>query len=167
MQYLIDGHNLIGKMPTLRLDDPHDEAKLLEYLRSYRAKTGHHLTVIFDAGQGYQGGRSKSGGGITVTFARSGQTADQLIMQRLRKVKNPQATMVVTSDREIQRVAKNTRVRVVDAYIFSQQLLTGSASSSKGKTSTLDDEPDEGKQANINLSADEVDEWLRLFKAKD
>ncbi len=166
MQCLIDGHNLIGKMPTLRLDDPYDEVKLLEYLRGYRARTGHRLTVVFDAGQRYHGGKSKSGGGITVIFARSGQTADHLIMQRLRKVKNPQATMVVTSDREIQQAARNARVRVVDSQTFSRQLLIGSTSFNVN-ASNIDDEPDAGKQAEVNLSADEVDEWLRLFNQSD
>ena len=33
MLYLIDGHNLIGQMPGLSLDDPHDEAKLVERLK--------------------------------------------------------------------------------------------------------------------------------------
>ena len=49
MQWLIDGHNLIGQMPNLRLDDPDDEAKLLQYLRNFRARTGHRITVVFDA----------------------------------------------------------------------------------------------------------------------
>ena len=97
MRWLIDGHNLIGRMPDLRLDDPNDEEKLLQHLRRYRAKTGHSITVIFDPGHSYQPGQTKKEGGITIQFAPPGKTADQLIMRRIRKVKNPQAVIVVTS----------------------------------------------------------------------
>lgn len=45
MHWLIDGHNLIGKMPTLHLDDPHDEEKLVQILQQYRARTGHKITA--------------------------------------------------------------------------------------------------------------------------
>jgi len=158
MQWLIDGHNLIGQMPGLRLDDPHDEEKLLEHMRSYRARTGHHLTVVFDSGQTYHSAQTKKQGGITVQFAPSGKTADQIIMRRLRKVKNPQATMVVSSDRAVQRAAQQAGVRILDAKAFAQQLLQQD-SAGQGQ--------DEGSRADVNLSPNEVDEWLNLFNQSD
>jgi hypothetical protein len=33
MPFLIDGHNLIGALPDLDLDDPDDEARLVERLQ--------------------------------------------------------------------------------------------------------------------------------------
>jgi predicted RNA-binding protein with PIN domain len=155
MQWLIDGHNLIGQMPNLRLDDPDDEAKLLEHLRSFRARTGHRITVIFDAGPGYHPAETKKVGGITVQFAAHGQTADQIIGQRIRQVKNPQDLRVVTSDRAVQQAARQARVRVLTAQEFVQQLLQGSPPA---------EEDDRGSQAEVKLSADEVKEWLKLFK---
>ncbi|MCL4299688.1 MAG: NYN domain-containing protein [Anaerolineae bacterium] len=155
MQWLIDGHNLIGQMPNLRLDDPDDEAKLLEHLRGFRARTGHRVTVIFDAGPGYRPAETKKAGGITVQFAAHGQTADQIISRRIRQVKNPQELIVVTSDRAVQQAARQARVRVLTAQEFGQQLLQGSLPV---------EEDDRGSQAEVNLSADEVKEWLKLFK---
>lgn len=155
MHWLIDGHNLIGQMPNLRLDDPNDEAKLLEHLRRYRARTGHKITVIFDSGLTYRPGQTKKQGGITIQFAPSGKTADQLIMRRLRRVKNPQAVIVVTSDRAVQRAADQVRVRTLGSRDFVQQLFNNTP----GNTST-----DEGNQADVKLSPDEVDEWLSIFK---
>ena len=154
MQWLIDGHNLIGQMPNLRLDDPHDEEKLLDYLRRYKARTGHGITVVFDSGGGYRLGGTKKQGGITVQFAPSGKTADQIIANRVRKVKNPQAVMVVSSDRAVQRAAQQAGVRTLNAGEFAQQLYQGSDASSG---------PDAGSKADIKLSPDEVDEWLDLF----
>ncbi|MGD9375749.1 MAG: NYN domain-containing protein, partial [Anaerolineae bacterium] len=48
MPILIDGHNLVGKLPVLSLQDPDDEQKLIELLRSYQARTGKEVIVVFD-----------------------------------------------------------------------------------------------------------------------
>ncbi|MEW5959347.1 MAG: NYN domain-containing protein [Chloroflexota bacterium] len=155
MHWLIDGHNLIGQMPNLRLSDPHDEAELLEYLRRYRARTGHRLTVVFDAGPSYQPAPPQKKGDVTVLFARPGQTADQVIKRRLRKIRDPQGTIVVTSDRALQQAAQRLQVRVVEAGEFGQQLLQLSAAGQEVA--------DRGSLADVRLSADEVEEWLTLF----
>lgn len=154
MHYLIDGHNLIGRMPTLRLDDPNDEAKLLDYLQRYHARTGHHFTVIFDAGLSYHSPKVKKQGGITIQFASQGQSADQLIIQQVRRVKNPQEMLVVTSDRAVQQAARHAHVRVIAAEEFAQQLLTLASPVKK----------DEDRPVDIQLSADEVEAWLEFFK---
>jgi predicted RNA-binding protein with PIN domain len=158
VQWLIDGHNLIGQMPNLRLDDPNDEEKLMEYLRRYCARTRHRLTVIFDAGPGYRPAETKKQGAVTVQFARQGQTADQIIKQRLDRVKNPQEVIVVTSDRAVQRAAQQARVRTLTSPEFAQRLLS---------TLSTPAEADLGSQAEVKLSADEVDEWLKLFNKDD
>ena len=150
MQWLIDGHNLIGQMPNLRLDDPNDEEKLLGYLRRYRARTGHSLTVIFDAGQTYQSGSKQNRGGISIQFVSSGQIADQAIVRRIRKVRNPQEMMVVTSDQAVAQVARQVGVRVTSAGEFAQQLLQTNPT-------------EEDDRADVNLTTDEVDEWLDIF----
>ena len=154
MHWLVDGHNLIGQMPTMRLDEANDEAKLLEYLSRYRARTGHAVTVFFDAGQAYRPASKRNHGGVAIRFAPHGKTADHLIMHRLRKVKNPQALMVVSSDRAVQRAAQRAQIRVLSAEAFVQQLLHGE---------TVSPEHDQGSQADISLSPEEVDEWLNLF----
>jgi len=48
MPYLIDGHNLITRVPDIRLDDPDDEARLISLLRTFCARTGRGVTVYFD-----------------------------------------------------------------------------------------------------------------------
>ena len=156
MKWLIDGHNLVGQMPDLRLDDPDDEEKLLEYLRRYRARTGHTLIVIFDAGQGYHPAKTHRRGGITIQFVSPGQTADQILIRRIRQVKNPQAVIVVTSDRDVQQAAQQAGLRVVTSQEFARQLLQPSSPSGEDKES----------RANIRLSPDEVDEWLAFFSQR-
>ncbi len=156
MHCLIDGHNLIGQMPGLHLADPDDEDKLLEYLRRYRARTGHKLWVAFDSGPGHPLGSHRKRGGITVQFARQGQTADRLLLKRIRRVKNPQGAMVVSSDRAIQQAAERAGRRVVPAGEFGQRLLdlaTGPGPATE-----------EDSQAHVHLSEEEVEAWLEFFQ---
>lgn len=141
-------------MPELRLDDPNDEAQLLERLRSYRAKTGHKITVVFDPGGGYRPGSTRSQGGITVQYAAPGQTADQVIARRVQKIKNPQAWQVVSSDHAVQRAAAGAGVRVLSSAEFAGQMRSG------GKNLG---EYDPGSKPEVNVSPDEIDEWLNLF----
>jgi len=153
MAVLIDGHNLIGKMPGLRLDDPEDEEKLLLRLRAYRARTGKHLIVYFDPGIAYQSPARQSKGGINIRQAGSGQRADELMIRDLRRHHNPRELTVVTSDRAIQRAARQHNAQVLDAAIFAAEL-----SRPPEKDDTLSQPP---------LPEEEIQEWLAIFGQPD
>jgi predicted RNA-binding protein with PIN domain len=149
MPLLIDGHNLIGRLPDLDLDDPDDEAKLTARLRAYCARTGKRVTVVFD--RGLPGGRSHelSGGDVEVVFAATGRTADSILRARIRRTRNPRGLIVVTSDREVIATARARGAQVVRSEEFVTRL---SASQSV---------PDEW---DVQLSAEEIEEWLQVFK---
>ena len=155
MHWLIDGHNLIGQLPDLHLDDPHDEEKLLELLRSFRARTGDLLTVIFDPGFTYRPNKIRKRGGLTIQFAPHGQTADRVIMRRLGKIKNPQGITLVSSDRALQQAAQQARLPVMSAQEFAQILLQ-----------PVSPKPEADSRADIHLSADEVEAWLDFFNQR-
>ena len=149
MPLLIDGHNLIGRLPDLGLDDPDDEVKLVARLRTYSARTGKRVTVVFD--RGLPGGRSRelSGGGVEVVFASAGHTADGILRERIRGARDPRGLMVVTSDREVMRAARASGARVMRSGKFAAKLKTPRAAS---------------VEQDVHLSAEEVEEWLTLFK---
>ena len=115
MPLLIDGHNLIAKLPGISLDDPHDEAKLVERLRSYRARTGKRIVVVFDSGVPAGWSADLSGGGITVIFAAPGRPADRIIVERISHARNPRGLVVVSSDHEVTTVAEERGARVMSA----------------------------------------------------
>lgn len=152
MPLLVDGHNLIGQMPDLRLDDPEDEAKLVARLRTYAARTGRRVTVVFD--QGLPGGRSRelSGGGVEVVFASPGRSADGILRERIRRARDPRGLIVVTSDRAIAAAARASGMHVWRAEEFAAQL--------NPPPPAVEPEPDE------RLSAQEVEEWLRVFEKR-
>jgi predicted RNA-binding protein with PIN domain len=154
MAVLIDGHNLIGKIPDLRLDDPNDEEKLLTRLRAYRARTGKRLVVYFDPGASYQSPARHSSGGILVRQAGTGRRADELMIRDLRRHRNARELAVVTSDRAIQRVAQEKGARVVDAGTFASEL----SRPPQKEEAAFDTSP---------LPEDEIKEWLAIFGQPD
>lgn len=153
MAILIDGHNLIGKMPDLRLDDPDDEEKLLLRLRAYRARTAKRLVVYFDPGISYQSPARQSKGGISIRQAGTGQRADGLMIRDLRRHHNPRELTVVTSDRAIQRVARQHNARVIDSATFAAEL------SRPPEKDEISDTPP--------FTEEEIQEWLLIFGQSD
>ena len=101
MPILVDGHNLIAKLPGIHLDDPDDEERLVERLRRYQARTGKRLTVYFDAGLPGGPDWDLSTSKVRVVFASAGDSADKLIVRRVRRSRDPQGLTVVTSDQRI------------------------------------------------------------------
>ena len=91
MIYLIDGHNLIGKMPDIQLSDPDDEEKLVTRLQSWtRLDRKRKIQVVFDAGQHGGFGDLLSGLNVQVRFSRMGQTADSILIRQIKDIRNPQ-----------------------------------------------------------------------------
>ena len=80
MSLIIDGHNLIGILPDIQLDQPDDERRLLERLRAYRAWSGRPIADRFFRQQPVRGSEPTiypqttdlSSPGIQVRFAKPG-----------------------------------------------------------------------------------------------
>lgn len=141
MRYLIDGHNLIGQLSDLRLDDPDDEVKLIEKLRGFCMRSGKGCTVVFD--RGLPGGRSRalSGGGVEVVFAHGGTNADRIILERIRAAHDPGRWTVVSADRQVADAARQRRTAVLMPAAFAGLLRTpqpGAAEDGKPQPSSHD-----------------------------
>jgi len=151
MAYLIDGHNLIGQTPGLRLSDPDDEQQLIELLRAYLVRVGKKGTVIFD--RGLPGGASRwSNNVLEVRFAPHPRTADDVIQARLRQEANPRGLIVVTGDRELSEAAQHAGARVIKSAAFARAMLS---------------KPESDKTAadkEGGLSAEEAAAWEEEFK---
>jgi predicted RNA-binding protein with PIN domain len=155
MPLLIDGHNLIARLPDLRLDDPDDEVKLVERLRRYQAHTGKRLTVVFD--RGLPGGVEPdlSTGKVHVVFAATGRSADALIIERVRRSRDARGLTVVTSDQRIITTVEPLGARVMRSEIFAAKL--SDALGAAPAPDAIDD---------VVLSQSEVNEWLAVFEEK-
>lgn len=157
MHYLIDGHNLIGKLPDISLSDPDDEVQLVLRLRGWTAVSPkRRVTVYFDGG--IPGGRNVklSTTQVQVVFATAGKTADALLIRHINKVKNPPEFTLVTSDQAIIKTAVARKMKYLRSETFAPSLAeTGAARLTPA-------EPEDPA-----LSEDEVQEWLELFGPVD
>jgi predicted RNA-binding protein with PIN domain len=163
MHYIIDGHNLIGKMPDISLKDPNDEVKLTLRIKGWLAESKkRQVTLFFDGGTQGSHINRLSGKNMKVIFAPAGKTADSLIINHIRKLKNPRAYTLITSDQEIIRAAKSLRIRTMLSeefiermgFVFKEQ----PEKAPKVQKETQPEKPDDPK-----ISESDVQEWLELF----
>ncbi len=157
MPYLIDGHNLIPKIPGIHLHEVEDEIKLISLLQDYCRKTSTKVEIYFDnAPPGSI--RKQKYSRVTAHFVHQGWTADDAIRLRLKKMNRAAKNWtVITSDREIIVAAREAGAKVLSAEIFAYQIL--SDDEKQGESPETD--------ANLNLSPKAIDEWLKIFGLRD
>ena len=154
MPYLIDGHNLIPKV-GLHLNSPDDEMELVAILKEFARLKRQQVEVYFDGAPVGQAGTRKLGT-VRAHFVPLGQTADSAIRSRLKKMeKDAKNWIIVSSDHEVQNAARVVRAQVVTSDEFVKMLRAATNSAPKANTE------------NKKLSAQEVDEWLKLFREKE
>ena len=160
MHYLIDGHNLIAKLPDIDLSDPDDEIQLILKLRQWTAVSLKRVvTVYFDGG--IPGGHNVnlSNSQVKVIFVSEGKTADSLIIARINRVKNPPEFVLVTSDQEIIAAANKRKMKHMRSEKFAMRLSADREERTLPGPTITDDHP--------IISDAEVEQWLDLFGPVD
>lgn len=154
MAYIIDGHNLIPKIPGLSLEAVDDEEQLILLLQEFCRRTQKKVEVYFDNAPPGQS-RSRTYGIVTARFVRSGSTADEAIRSRLARMgRSARNWTVVSSDHEVQVSAQSARARSITSEEFAALLLR----------SLSDSTPDSSKGQEYPLSPEEVEDWIELFR---
>lgn len=157
MPFLIDGHNLIGRMPEISLADPDDEARLVREIRRYCLRHRRRAVVVFDAGLFGGQSRALSTPEVEVVFASGKQSADDVIRGRLLRARDRRGWIVVSSDRGIQQTAQALGARVVSSETFAAMM--------RGEFSKAEGPPGEEKET-AALTEAEIREWLDLFSRR-
>jgi len=156
MPYIVDGHNLIPKIPGLSLRAIDDEMQLIELLQEFCRVQRKALEVYFDNAPPGQA-RLRKYGWVTAYFIRQGTSADQAIRNRLEKLGRATSDwIVVSSDLAVQAAARRSGASVVKAEDFSRQMqkaLQGIGQASE-------------KGADTILKPDEVEAWLKFFEGE-
>lgn len=156
MPLLIDGHNLIGKLPDLHLSDPRDEDKLISRLKQYVARTGRQVVVVFDPPKGgdpssWFRDERYDYRNLSVIFASGGRTADDVIRERVAAAQDKQGLIVVTSDAAVRGFAAQCGVRNQrTSEEFARELRDALSAPAPAEKPTV-------RNA-------EVDDWLKVFK---
>jgi predicted RNA-binding protein with PIN domain len=151
---IFDGYNVIGAggEAGLRLDQEDKEERLIRFLSKYRSRLRKKETflVVFDGNYGVlaRGKKKYRQGGVDVEWA-VGESADSLIVRRVRANRNPRGIEVVTSDREVLREIGHARAKGVPSGEFISRAVRETGAEAPEKPE--------------HLSPGEVDEWLELF----
>ena len=156
MPYIIDGHNLIPKVPGISLQDAEDEMRLVELLQEYCRLQRKEVEVFFDnAPPG--GTRARNFGSVTARFVRQGTTADDAIRSRLERLGRAARNWTVVSyDLAVQASARASQAHYISSEIFAGKLMQ-----------TLDEtRTDPGAAQDALLKPDELNDWLELFGAE-
>jgi predicted RNA-binding protein with PIN domain len=157
MPTIIDGHNLIPKIPGLTLQAVDDEIQLIELLQEYCRLARKRVEVYFDNAPPGQS-RAKNYGSVTAHFVRQGQTADQAIRNKLSRLGGRARNWtVVSSDGEVQSAARAARARVMSAEAFAERVM---------EVLTQEEEQEE-IQDERSLNPEELEDWLKLFGADE
>lgn len=151
MHYIIDGHNLIPKIPGLKLSDPEDEKKLIDLLIPFLRLTRSRARVFFDRAADGQSGE-RNFGLLKAVFVPAGQSADSAIIAHIHKLAGEARNhSLVSSDRMIQAAARARYVPIIRSEDFADMLIE-----------KLEEDP-ERTQAFEGLTVGEVEEWEALF----
>ncbi len=124
---IIDGHNLIPKVPGLSLRDIDDEESLAALLQQYARAKRKQVVVFFDGAPPGQAGE-RAYGVVRAHYVPAGRTADDAIRQYLEALgKAARSATVVSSDRQVQANARELRARVLSSDDFARELSAISA----------------------------------------
>jgi predicted RNA-binding protein with PIN domain len=168
MHLIIDGYNLIRQSDTFRRSEKisleEGRHALLRSLSHYRRRTGHRITVVFDAWvSGSPEVERDRYGGISILYSQRGRTADDLIKQIVQDRR--EALVVVTSDRDIADFAARRGAPAIASPEFEARLLeaeTGKNRSGRNGEPDRDGEP--GDRAQVPLGTKKKGPARRLSK---
>jgi uncharacterized protein len=156
MPYIIDGHNLIPKIPGMSLADLDDEQQLILLLQDYCRMQRKQVEVYFDQAPPGQPASARYGA-VTAHYVRRGTPADVAIQRRLTRLgKGASNWTVVSSDQAVQRAARELRAQALSAEAFARSLAQVLAGNGK----------DVAENRSPDLAPDEVEAWLKLFGGK-
>jgi predicted RNA-binding protein with PIN domain len=166
MAILIDGYNLLhvtgifgrGRGPgTLE----RSRRALLNFLaESIEPADLRRTTVVFDAADPPFGlPRTVNHNGITVVFASSHASADEMIEELIAANSAPKRLVVVSSDHRLHRAARRRRSTAIDSDIWYGQLVEQRRDRQMNSPPVML-EPDE------LLSEGQVEYWLAHFDAR-
>jgi uncharacterized protein len=152
---VVDGHNLIPKIPGVRLEDMEDENRLIEILNEYCRLGRAQVEVFFDGAPNPTGTQRKSGL-AHAHFIRKGLSADDAIIDYVSKQQKSSFQLtVVSSDHRVQTAVKTAGAITMTSEAFATEMQRVFSSPTALQ-----------EQKEKKLSPGEVELWLDEFERK-
>lgn len=157
MRYLIDGYNLIFSLDEEESSLQESRELIINKLKKLSTVLSATFTVVFDAAHDDSEWNRSHTGDLEIIFTERGETADECIIDEVRRAKTPAAITVVTSDKGLSLEAKTLGAQTKKSCAF--------LSWSSRKFSTY--QPDEVEEKPPFKSSYEFDRWLYIFENKN
>lgn len=132
MPIIVDGDNLLGTWPERKRSDA-ERRRLAMQLSRWAAREGRSVVTVFD-GSGPPG----TSFGSDVHFSGPGRTADQLILDLLRREEDRRGWIVVTSDRALGDQSRHLGARPERCDLFRRRLARGTGREKPEREEDLD-----------------------------
>lgn len=163
MGYLIDGFNLIYKIPHLEemmYRNKLNEARrgLIELLNQFQHIKKAEIRVIFDGKKNKGDSLEREQIGQVKIYYSHDFSADHIIKELVKTNLNPRMTSVVTSDKEIIFYVNRFRAPVIKSEDFARMMQQTIADFNRIYT------PE--KEENPEVTEDEISFWEKMFDNK-
>lgn len=154
--YIIDGYNVLHKIPQLRnlMNQSLEIArqKLEQYLRSYQGTKRIKVILVYDGERLNCQVPNYSTANFKIIFSHAPVKADPVIKKLIKKNSNPKQLFVITADRDILQFAKACSANTLDPHAFFS-LIT--------KKPAVDEI---SRKYEHTMSDKELAEWMALFE---
>lgn len=151
MLVLIDGCNVLHVEGVLPPELAGLEAADLASLISESRYRLDEVLIVMDGPRGERGTR----GGVQIIHSGPGRTADEVIIEMVRRSSTPRSILVVSSDREIRREATRRRSKTLSSEAFLAQLGRDGLAMRPGGPSP--------RPANETESSPSTERWIEAF----
>jgi len=145
LHYIIDGNNVIGKIPSLKRlqikDKQGSREKLASMVGRNFGKMNAKVSLHFD---GYPGGDIKILK-VKVIYSKT-VTADEMIKKEIEKSKNPRNLVVITSDSNLSDFARKCSCTIISSEDFVRQIKSPPPVEEESKRIQEINNPDEFKK---------------------
>ena len=155
MPFLIDGNNLLFAARDHDPERPPSRSTLCAWLGNWARRTGERVAVVFDGPVPADPlAEQISDSDVNVTFSGAGVSADDVLIDAIESDSAPRRLTVVSTDREIARVAKRRRAQPVRSADFWAQV-------QRDLQRPPPPPPLEPEEKRHGLTADDMEHWIR------
>jgi predicted RNA-binding protein with PIN domain len=154
--YIIDGYNLIHKIPkfknAIEQSLEHSRNILISFIKAYQSSKNNNITLVFDGDKvGYNEAQGQSTKRLKIIYSDSPEKADPLIKRLILKAKNKKSLTLISADNDLINFCKTQGASVLSPEMFFYQ------ANKHPKQDPIN------QKYNQQISLNELDEWLKIF----
>jgi len=155
MPYIIDGNNLIGSSPDIKIEDIDGREKIIALAEKFQGRKKNNVLLVFDGEPKNAAYENAINNKFKVIYPRFGMSADEVIKNILDEYNNFKDVILISSDRDLKTFAKKKGAKTINSIEFYYELKRSYKIANKVEKNN--------KKIDIEVSTNEVDHWMKVF----